>query len=164
MNILKDAGKFLEKPDGDAVAKDASYTAVEVANTVRKVASEAYKVGDVVYTGVKHAKEARQMKALVNFFQADYAVTEEARIGLATQTATPGLKIAGKTIVTAGTTTAKALSGTLAGIGIALGIWDVVHGAKKIKKGSELAADFRKSSESLKEESAKLIALYKELQ
>jgi len=165
INVLKGAGEFLKKPDGDALAKDASYTAVEVAITVLKVASEAWKMGDVVYTGAKHAKQAREMKALVNFLQVDYAVTEEAAgIGLATQAATPGLKIAGETIVTAGTTTAKALSSTLAGVGIALGIWEVFDGAKKIKKGSQLAAEFRKSSESLKEESPKLIALYKELQ
>ena len=164
INILKDADEFLKKPEGEAVAKEA-YTAIEVTTGVGKVASEAYKFGDVVYTGVKHVKQARQIKAVVNFLQADYyAVAEEARIGLATQAAAPGLKIAGKTIVTAGTTTAKALSGSLAGDGIFFGIWDVAAGAMQIKNGSELAQEFRKSSESLKEESAKLIALYKELQ
>ena len=164
INILKNADEFLKKPEGEAVAKDA-YTAGEVTTGVGKVASEAYKFGDVLYTGVKHAKQARQIKAAVNFLQADYyAVAEEARIGLATQAAAPGLKIAGKTIVTAGTTTAKALSGSLAGVGIFFGIWDVAAGAMQIKNGSELAQEFRKSSESLKEESAKLIALYKELQ
>ena len=66
--------------------------------------------------------------------------------------------------MTAGTTTAKALSGSLAGVGIFFGIWDVAAGAMQIKNGSELAQEFRKSSESLKEESAKLIAMYKELQ
>ena len=164
INILKLADEFLKKPEGKAVAKDA-YTAVEVTMGVGKVASEAYKFGDVVYRGVKHAKQARQINAVVNFLQADYyAVAEEARIGLATQAAAPGFKIAGKTLVTAGTTTAKALSGSLAGVGILFGIWDVAAGAKKIKNGSQLAQEFRKSSESLKEESAKLIAMYKELQ
>lgn len=164
INILKKADEFLKKPEGAAVAKDA-YTAVQVAQGVVKVASEAGKIGGVLYVGVKHAKQAKQVKAIVNFLQADYyAVAEEARIGLATQAAAPGLKIAGKTIVAAGTTTAKALSGSLAGVGIFFGIWDVAAGAKKIKNGSQVAQEFRKSSESLKEESAKLIALYKELQ
>ena len=164
ISILKDADGFLKEPEGEAVAKDA-YTTIEVTKGIGKVASEAYKIGDIVYTGVKHAKQARQINGVVNFLQADYyAVAEEARIGLATQAASPGLKIAGKTVVTAGTTTAKALSGSLAGVGIFFGIWDVAAGAMNIKNGSELAQEFRKSSESLKEESAKLIALYKELQ
>ena len=136
-----------------------------MAQGIGKVASDAYKIGGVVYKGVKHAKQARQIKAMVNFLQGDYyAVVKEARIGLATEAASPGIKIAGKTIVTAGTTTAKALSSSLAGIGIFFGIWDVAEGAKKIKNGSQLAQEFRKSSGSLKEESAKLIAKYKKLQ
>ena len=159
-NILKDADEFLKKPEGEAVAKDAS-TTLEVAKGVGKVACE---IGDVVYRGVKYAKQARQINAAVNSRLADYAVVKEARIGLATQTAAPGYKIAGKTIVTAGTTTAKALSGLLAGVGIFSGILEVAAGAKNIKKGSQLAQDFLESSEKLKEESSKLIATYKKLQ
>ena len=161
--ILKDADEYLRKPEGEAAAKDA-YTAVEMAKAAGKVVWKACEIGDVVCTGVKHAKRARQVKALVDFLQADYYALKEARIGLATQAAAPGFKIAGRTIVAAGTTTAKALSGSLAGFGIAFGIWDVVAGARKISNGSQLAQEFRESSESLKKESAKLIALYKELQ
>lgn len=162
-NILEEAKEFLQKPEGEAVAKDA-YTAVEVITAAGGVALKAYKIGDVVYTGIQYAKKAKQIKEVVNFLQADYYVAKEAGIGLATQVAAPGLKIPGKTIVAAGTTTAIALSGSLACIGIVIGIWDVAAGAKKITKGSQLAQEFRKSSESLKKESAKLIALYKELQ
>ena len=105
---------------------------------VCQVASIAYNFGDVVYLGVEHAKQARQIKAVVNFLQADYyAIAEEARIGLASQAVAPGFKIAGKTMVTAGTTTAKALSGSLAGVGILFGISDVAAGAKQIKNGSQ---------------------------
>jgi len=132
-----------------------------VAGAVGKVAIRAFNIGDVVYRGVK---QARKIKALVDFLQADYYALKEAKIGLATQAAAPGFKIVGKTIVVAGTTSAKALSSLLAGFGIAFGIWDVVGGSKKIKNGSELAKELRQSSEKLKEESAKLIKLYKDLQ
>ena len=163
INILKDANEFLEKPEGEAVAKD-PYRAVKVIKVAGEVAWRAYNIGDVVCMGVTHAKQAKKIAALVNFLQADYYAVKEARIGLATQTAARGLKIPGKTVVAAGTTTAKALSGVMAGMGIAFGIYDVVTGAKKIKNLSQFAQEFRKSSKSLKEESAKLIALYKELQ
>lgn len=162
-NLLKEANEYLKKPEGEAEAKDA-FTAAEVVKAGGKVAMKALNIGGVVYRGVKHARQTRQIKELVDFPQADNYVLKEARIGLATQTAAPGLKIAGKTIVAAGTTSAKVLSGSLAGFAIAFGIWDVVEGAQKIKNGSELAQEFRKSSETLKEESAMLIKLYKNLQ
>ncbi|XP_067024625.1 uncharacterized protein [Acropora muricata] len=138
INILEEAKEFLKKPEVEGVAKDA-YTAEEVILAAGGVASKVYKIGEVVYTGIKYAKNATQLAA-------------------------PGIKMPGKTIVAAGTTTAIALSGSLACIAIVFGIWDVATGAQKIKKGSQLAQEFRKSSESLKKESAKLIALYKELQ
>ena len=163
INILKDANEFLGKPEGEAVAKDA-YRALKKIKVTGEVAWRAYNIFDVVCMGVTHAKQARQIKVLANFLQADYYAVKDARIVLATQTAARGFKIPGKTVVAAGTTTAKALSGVMAGMGIILGIWDVVDGAKKIKNFSQLAHEFRKSSESLKEESAKLIALYEELQ
>ena len=125
-----------------------------------------YKIGNTVYTGVQNVKHAKQIKALVDFIQADYYAMNGARIGLATQSAAPGvtIPILGKTIVAAGTTSAKVLSSSMAVFGIAFGILDIVGGAKKIKNGSELAKEFRKSAEDLKAESAKLIELYKELQ
>lgn len=162
-NLLKEAKEYLKKPEGEAEAKDA-FTAAEVVKAGGKVAMKALNIGGVVCRGVKHARQTRQIKELVDFLQADYYVLKEARIGLATQTAAPGLKVAGKTIVAAGTTSAKVLSGSLAGFAIAFGIWDVVEGAQKIKNGSELAQEFRKSSKTLKEESAMLTEFYKDLQ
>ena len=64
----------------------------------------------------------------------------------------------------AGTRTARALSSSLAVLGIVLGIWEVVGGAKKILNGSKLAQEFRESYKDLESESAKLIQRYKELQ
>ena len=135
-------------------------------NDVRKVAMQTFAIGNNVYKGVQNVKQAKQIKALVDFIQADYYALNGARIGLATEAAAPGLAvpILGKTLVAAGTTSAKVLSSSMAVFGIAFGIWDIVGGAKKIKNGSDLAKEFRKSSKDLKSESAKLIKLYKELQ
>lgn len=130
INILEEAKEFLKKPEGEAMAKDAyTASAVEVIKAAGDVALKAYKIGDVVYTGIQYAKKAKQIKAVVNFLQADYYAAKGAGIGLATQVAAPGFKIPGKTIVAAGTTTAIALSGSLACIAIVIGIWDVALGA-----------------------------------
>ncbi|KAL9968186.1 hypothetical protein ACROYT_G026529 [Oculina patagonica] len=163
INNLREAADFLKTPEGETLAKDA-YSFAKGAQQAGLGALHAYRVGDIVYTGVKHLKEAKRIKALVDFIEADFYVVKEARFGLATNAAAPGIRLFGKTIVAAGTTSAKALSGSLAGFGIAFGIWDIVGGAKKIKNGSELAEEFHRSSEHLRAESCRLIKLYKDLQ
>ncbi|KAL9968189.1 hypothetical protein ACROYT_G026532 [Oculina patagonica] len=163
INNLREAAEFLRTPRGVAVAKDA-YARERMARQAALGVWHTLRGGDTVYAGVKHLKEAKRIAALVDFIQADYHVVNEARIGLATNAAAPGVRLFGKTIVAAGTTGAKALSGSLAGFGIVFGIWDVVGGAKKITNGSELAKDFCKSSEDLRAESCRLIKLYKDLQ
>ena len=50
---------------------------------------------------------------------------KEAAIGMSA----PGISVFGRTIVMAGSTTAKVLSGALGVVGIGFGIWDVVGGA-----------------------------------
>ena len=164
INNLKKAAEFLETPEGEAVARNA-YTLAEVTKDAGLVAWNAYKIGNIVHGGEQNAKQAKQIKALVDFIQADYYALNGAKIGLAVNAAAPGIRIPllGRTVVAAGTTSAKVLSSSMAVFGIAFGIWDVVGGAKKIKNGSELAKEFRKSSKELREESAKLIKLYKEL-
>ena len=165
INNLREAAEFLKTPEGQAVARDA-YTLAEVTGHTGKIATKAFVIGNMVYQRVQNVKQAKQIKALVDFIQADYYALNGARIGLATEAAAPGLTIPllGKTLIAAGTTSAKVLSSSLAVFGVAFGIWDVVGGAKKIKNGSELAKEFRKSSKDLQSESAKLIKLYKELQ
>ena len=157
INNLREAAEFLKTREGQAVARDA-YNIAEVTGNAGKIASK--------YQREQNVKQAKQIKALVGFIQPDYYALNGARIGLATEAAEPGsiVPILGKTLVAAGTTSAKVLSSSLAVFGIAFGIWDIVGGAKKIKNGSELAKDFRKSSKDLQSESAKLIKLYKELQ
>ncbi|KAJ7390041.1 hypothetical protein OS493_027566 [Desmophyllum pertusum] len=159
---LKEAAEFLKTPEGEAIARDVT----ELNKEAGKIARNTYKIGNAVVTGVKYMKQAKQINALVDFIQADYYALDGARIGLATNAAAPGfaVPILDKTLVAAGTTSAEVLSSSMAIIGVAFGIWDIVGGAKKIKNGSELAGEFRKSSKELKEEAAKLIKLCKELQ
>ena len=73
------------------------------------------------------------------------------------------IPVVGKTLLIAGSTGAKAFSGSLAGLGVLTGIFDIYSGAKKIRSCGELAEEFRTSSECLREEADKLICLYKEL-
>ena len=163
INLLNEATDFLKTPAGEAVAKDAC-AHVKLATKAGQAVWHSYRVGDTIYTGVKHLTEAKRIKALVTLIQADYYVVNEAKVALATQAAAPGVKLFGKTIIAAGTVGAKALSGSLAGFGILFGFWDIFGGAKKIKNGSELVEEFHKSSEVLRAESSELIRLYKELQ
>ncbi|KAJ7390040.1 hypothetical protein OS493_027565 [Desmophyllum pertusum] len=163
---LKEAEEFLKTPEGEAVARNA-YNVMELSKEAGSVAWNAHDIGNAVVTGVQSVEWAKQIKAFVNFIQADYYALNGARIGLAANAvAAPGvtIPILGRALVDAGTTGAKVLSGSLVIVGIAFGIWDIVGGAKKIKIGSELADEFRKSSKELKEEAAKLIKLCKELQ
>ena len=52
----------------------------------------------------------------------------------------------------------------MAVFGIVLSFWDIFNGEKKINNSGELAKELRKCSKDLREESAKLKELYKELQ
>ena len=159
---LKEAYQFLKTPKGRVVANDA-YTITEKVGAAGSIAWNTYKIGKTAVTAAQHAKHAKEIRSVVDFIQADYYALNGARVGLATQAAAPEVAILGKTIVAAGTTSAKVLSGSMAVFGIAFGIWDIVGSAKKISNGSELAREFRKSSQDLKKESAKLIKLYQEL-
>ena len=161
---LREAAEFLKTPEGQVVARDA-YTVAEVVQGAAKIAYKAVVIGDNVYKAVQSVKQAKAIKAHVDFIQAYYYALNGARIELATEAAARGLTIPllGKTIWASGTTGTKALSSSLAVLGVALGIRDVVGGARKIHNRSELAQEFRKSSKNLELESANLIKLYKEL-
>lgn len=103
----------------------------------------AYK-GYTVYTSVKAIRFA---SAVAEFIQADiYAMR-----GVATGLSAPGLSIFGKTIILAGSTTAKIFSGALSVVGIGVGIWDIVEGANDIN-GSEHADAYRKAARDLDEQ------------
>ena len=156
---LQEADKYfdMEKHETCTDSIDGKVVAVKD-NTFLEMAS-AGKVAKKIYD---HAKE---IKSLVAFIKANAFVSRGADVGISTSAAAPGLTIpvVGKTLLTAGSTGAKAFSGSLADFGVLTGILDIYLGAKKIANPSELAEEFRASSECLREGADRLIYVYKEL-
>ena len=70
--------------------------------------------------------------------------------GIAIGTAAPGLSIFGRTLIVAGSSTAKILSGVFGIAGIGFGIWDIVEGVNDIK-GSDTADEMKKSAREMEE-------------
>lgn len=99
--------------------------------------------GYVVYESVKAARFAT---ATAQFIQADFYAMEGVAIGQAA----PGISISGRTLIVAGSTTAKVLSGVFGVAGIGFGIWDIVEGSKDIN-GSETADEMKKAADKLDE-------------
>ncbi len=163
-----EAIKYLSTSKGKEIAGQV-YTAEKIAKDVVKGVMTTYKVGKAVCKTYKHIHYAKEIKSLVTFIRADYY--QVAKAGLATKAAASGVSIpklalrgktvfAGKTVLAAGSTAAKGLSGTLAVVGVAFGIYDVVSGSRKISNGSDLAKEFRKTAKDIKEQSNKLIEWY----
>ena len=70
--------------------------------------------------------------------------------GIAVGMASPGFNAFGKTLIIAGSTAAKVLSGSLAVLGIFTGIWDIVDGVSDIN-GSDHAKAYRDAGSQIKE-------------
>ena len=141
---LKAVGKYIETEEGKGIVKEASgiyQKAVEGG----VVAWNEDKMGNSIVTSTRHVEQAKQIKALVEYVGASGAI------------------FASKSLVAAGTTNAKVLSRSLAGFGVAFGIWNAVSDIKDTNVESKLASEFRQASKTLKEESDKLIELYCEL-
>lgn len=103
-----------------------------------KIGYNIFYKGYTVYSSVKAIKFATEV---ARFIQADiYAMR-----GIATGMSAPGLSIFGKTLIAAGSTSAKVLSGVFSVVGIGFGIWDIVGGAKDIN-GSKHAEAYRKAA------------------
>ena len=157
---LQDADKFLTEQKHKTCTDSIDRKVVAVKeNTYLEMASATGKVAKNIYD---HAKE---IKGLVTFIKDNASVCRGADIEISRKAAAPGFKIpvVGKTLLSAGSTGAMALSGTLATFGVMFGIFDIYSGAKKIQSCGELAEEFRTSSETLREEADRLICLYKEL-
>ena len=170
MRRLKEAAEFLETAEGEAVARDA-HNLLHKGNEAGSIHWNTYTVGKGVVTGVQHVKQAMEIKLLVDFIQADYYAFNGARLGLVTQldshAVVPGSKmpLLEKPVVSAGITSQEVLSGSMAVVGVALGVWSSIDGcASKIPNFSELADEIRKSSKGFKGECEKLAELYKALQ
>ena len=129
-----------------------------VAEMVKSISKNSFSIGyNVVYQGyvvVDSIKAARFAASVAEFIQADFY----AMAGIAEGMAAPGIggtRIFGRALVAAGSTTAKVLSGSLAVLGIGMGIWDIVEGVKDIN-GSEIAQKYREFVETYRKETKDL--------
>lgn len=97
---LREAAEFLKTAEGEAVARDA-YTVAEATRDAVKILANAVVIDSMVYQRVQNVKQAKQIKALVDFIQADFYALNGARICLATGAAAPGITIplVGKVVV-----------------------------------------------------------------
>lgn len=96
------------------------------------------------YTLFSSVKSIAIAHKVTNFIQADL----NAMRGIATGISSPGFKLFGKTLLLAGSTSAKVVSGVFSVVGIGFGIWDIVSGAIDIN-GSEHAKAYRKAADEL---------------
>ena len=141
---LKTVNEYLETEEGKEIAEEASSISEKVFEEDR-VAWNEDKMGDSIVTSTKHVEQAKQINHLVEYVGAS------------------GATFASRSHLAAGTTSAKILTRSLAGFGIAFGIWDAVDDFKDINEERELAKEFRQTAETLKKESDRLIELYFEL-
>ena len=128
----------------------------------KKIAMWIEKIGyNIVYKGYtvySSVKAIRFATAVAEFIQADiYAMR-----GIATGMAAPGLSIFGKTLILAGSTSAKVLSSVFSVVGIGFGIWDIVGGAQDIN-GSEHAEAYRKAADELDQQTEEYAELLKKI-
>ena len=131
---LEAAHKYLETKEGkDFLAREETHAELKV---IKIVAAYAHALG-----GVK------------------IGVT----LGSVAPRAIVGLGGATKIAAAAGSVGARTLSGSLAAIGMLIGVWDVVGGVLDMKGGEDTAIEFRKAAENLEKESAELIKLFKQL-
>ena len=136
--MLKVVSEYLATEEGKEIARDAC-------NIYKKAVEEGVvawnedKMGSSPVTSTKQVEQAKQIKDLVKFVQSDYN----------------NLTQANPVVISA-----EDLSGSLAVFGVAFGVWDAVGGINDINKENELAKIFRRTAQTLKEESGNLIKLW----
>ena len=79
------------------------------------------------------------------------------------QRAAGGIAIGGRTVIMVGSTGTKLLSAGFGGLGIGIGIWDIVSGAKAIQNGSETAKQMRKFADDMDKTTKELLDIYNKL-
>lgn len=127
-----------------------------VQEMMMKIGKEVKSIGwDVVYQGINVVRTVEAVnlaQGVSKIIQADF----NAMTGIAEGMAAPGIgDIFGRALITAGSTTAKVLSGFIGAVGIGMGIWDVVEGAKDIN-GSEVAEAYRKFADDYEQQTGDL--------
>lgn len=113
-----------------------------------------YDVGYKGYTVYKSVDAVNFAKAVYSFIGSDFG----AMGGVTRSFAAPGISVFGKTLVIAGSTTAKSLTAISGIAGIGFGVYEVMEGSKEIKI-SEEADEIEKTADDLDE----ITKNYKEL-
>ena len=112
--------------------------------------------GYTVYSSVKAARFANE---IAKFIQADVFAMRSVATGMSA----PGFGMFGKTLILAGSTAAKVVSGVFSVVGIGFGIWDIVGGAKDIN-GSEHAGAYRKAAKELDKQTDEYMKILKKIE
>lgn len=160
---VQEAAEFLATPVGQKMAIDAG-NVVKRLNDARKIAMQVKSAVQVASSTWKHYKKAQDIKSLVKVIKFDFYKLTKATHALNAAAPQVKIPIVGKTLITAGSTSAKVLSSSMAVLGIGFGAWDIADGVKKIKEGSELGRELRKSAREFDKETRKLIDRYEESQ
>lgn len=150
---LEKARTFLKTPKGSKLAQNI----VRGPKNAAMAGYTSFAIGKTAYKGIKHAKNFTTISKLVSPIDDSVSVL---RAGAAAEAAAPGLRVFGKSVVTTGSTAAKGLSGSLAVVGIAFGIWDVYSGAKQISNKSDLAQEFRESAKNIADSADNFVNMY----
>ena len=126
---------------GDKSVTDFVKDGVEITRWIKKIGYNIAYKGYAIYESLEAIRFAT---GVAEFIQADMQVMEGIAVGMAA----PGLSIFGRTLILAGSTAARVVSGVFAVVGIAVGIWDIAAGAMDIV-GSKHAKAYRKAADEL---------------
>ncbi|PFX14151.1 Apolipoprotein L3 [Stylophora pistillata] len=167
-SLLNEYGKYLKEAD-EFLEKQKHETCTDSVEE-KVVAAEECTLSDTARTTCDQAAkniygQVREIKGLLAFMEANSLLFRGADVGISTSAEASGVAdpVVEKTLPVAVSTDSKASSGSLAAFGVLIGVLDIYSGAKEITNSSELAEEFRQSSECLREEADRLIRLYRGL-
>ena len=133
-------------------APSKSGTAFRGVTSTLGVGWKAKKLEESVRASIKFAEFSKKASAATSSAGCIKNVGAAAS-SIADEVAAPGFR----TLITAGSTTAKLLSGTLAAVGIAMGIWDIYSAVKDIE-GSEISDAYRRFADEYNDYTENLIS------
>ena len=152
---LQEKVKKMRSLYGKKSVKEFIEDGVKITKWIKGIGYNIVYKGYTVYSSVKAFRFAT---AVAEFIQADIYAMRGVAVGMSA----PGLSIFGKTLIMAGSTTAKVVSGVFSVLGIGLGIWDIVGGAQDIN-GSEHAEAYRKAADEIDQQTESYVELLEKI-
>ena len=156
---LEDVSKYLETEEGQKISRYAHGTH-EKAKERSAAAWNEYKMEYSSITSIQHVKQAQQIKDIIEYVQSDYYIHNGP--DLAVTATAPEIPHAGSVLAPTALAAARII-GPLGVFGVAFGVYDTLGGIKDINEQSQLAEEFRRTAQRLKEESDNLIELWNKL-